>query len=123
MSEKSAGYAHLRVRISESDKSFLRSLSAKNGSRPNISRAVKLMIEKTREGREPLSIPKSTLRDIQCLAKALRRTPAQVTHESIAAILEMIDDDQIPLIVMELRLAKKYLGSFLKSPRRNHERL
>ena len=100
--------AHLRVRLPEEDKAFLGALSKKQGGRPNISRAVKLLIEKERSSATMIEIYPETRAKIERVAKMLRRTSSQVIDESFDTILEMIDNEKVPLLVMELRLVRAY---------------
>ena len=100
--------AHLRVRLPEEDKAFLGALSKKQGGRPNISRAVKLLIEKEKSSATMIEIYPETRAKIERVAKMLRRTSPQVIDESFDTILEMIDNEKVPLLVMELRLVRAY---------------
>ena len=101
--------AHLRVRLPEEDKAFLGALSKKQGGRPNISRAVKHLIEKERSSASMVEIYPQTRAKIDRVAKMLRRTRSQVIDESFDSILDMIDNEKkVPLLVMELRLVRAY---------------
>jgi hypothetical protein len=108
MRDKKTAYAHLRVRLPESDKDFLGELSRKQGGKPNISRAVKHLIEKERASVSTLEIYPETRAKIERIAKMLRRTTAQVTDEAFETIIEMINHERPPLLVLELRLVKTY---------------
>ncbi len=101
-------HAHLRVRLPEADKAFLGSLSSREGGKPNISRAVKQLIEKERLRCTTVEILPSTRAKIQRLSKLLRRSDAQVINDAVDGILAMIDNDKTPLLVMELRLVRTY---------------
>jgi predicted DNA-binding protein len=108
MRENKMAFAHLRVRLPEADKQFLADLSAKLGKRINISRAVKYLIEKEKASASASDIYPETREKIAVIAKMLRRTTAQVTEEAIETILEMIESERLPLMVLELRLVKTY---------------
>jgi predicted DNA-binding protein len=107
MADKSA-CAHLRVRLHETDKEFLASLSQREGGKSNISKAVKQLIEREKLRSTMIEIYPHTREKIERLTKLLRRTDAQVIDESVESILAMIEDDKVPLLVMELRLVKTY---------------
>lgn len=101
-------YAHLRVRLPESDKDFLGELSRKQWGKPNISRAVKHLIEKEKASASMIEIYPETRAKVERVAKMLRRTTAQVTDEAFETILEMINHERPPLLILELRLVKTY---------------
>lgn len=107
MADKTAR-AHLRVRLHESDKDFLGNLSKKQGGKPNISRAVKQLIEREKLRSTMIEIYPETREKIERLARLLRRSDAQVIDESVESILALMEDDKVPLLVMELRLVKTY---------------
>jgi len=112
-------HAHLRVRLPEADKAFLGSLSCREGGKPNISRAVKKLIEKERSRGTTVEILPSTRAKIQRLSKLLRRSNAQVINDAVDGILAMKDNDKTPLLVMELRLVQTYAkASRNRLPRR-----
>jgi len=110
MADKSA-CAHLRVRLHEADKEFLGRLSKKEGGKPNISRAVKQLIEREKLRSTMIEIYPQTREKIERLANLLRRSNAQVIDEAVESILAMMEDDKVPLLVMELRLVKTYAKS------------
>jgi hypothetical protein len=122
MRDKKMAYAHLRVRLPEADKTFLGQLSRKQGGKPNISRAVKHLIEKEKASASMLEIYPETRAKIERIAKMLRRSTAQVTDEAFETILEMINHDRPPLLVLELRLVKTY-GKDLNGVASRHKRL
>lgn len=107
MADKIA-HAHLRVRLLEADKAFLGALSCREGGKPNISRAVKQLIEKERSRCTTVEILPATRAKIQKLSKLLRRSDAQVINDAVDGILAMLEDDKLPLLVMELRLVRTY---------------
>ena len=100
--------AHLRVRLPEADKEFLGDFAKKQWGRPNISRAVKQLIEKEKSRSTMIEIYPCTRVKIERLAKLLRRSDAQVIEDSVEGILAMIEEDKVPLLVMELRLVRTY---------------
>lgn len=112
MANNKKAYAHLRVRLPESDKAFLGELSRKQGDKLNISRAVKHLIEKEKLSGTTLEIYPETRAKIERIAKMLRRSKAQVVDEAFVTILELINSDDPPLLVMELRLVKTYGKDF-----------
>jgi hypothetical protein len=103
--------AHLRVRLPEADKDFLSDLAKKQWGKPNISRAVKDLIEKEKSRSTMIGIYPATRVKIERLAKLLRRSDAQVIEESVDSILAMMEEDKVPLLVMELRLVRNYTKS------------
>ena len=123
LDKKKAAYAHLRVRLPESDKTFLGKLSRQQGGKPNISRAVKHLIEKEKASASLLEIYPQTRTKIDRLAKMLRRTPAQVTDEAFDAILEMMNNERPPLLILELKLVKTYGKDLDCTATSKHKRL
>ncbi len=112
MADKKKAYAHLRVRLPESDKIFLGELSRKQGDKLNISRAVKHLIEKEKLSGSMLEIYPETRVKIERIAKMLRRSNAQVIDEAFTTILELIKCERTPLLILELRLVKTYGKDF-----------
>ena len=100
--------AQLRVRLSKDDMDFLIQLAHKLPGRANISQVVKDLIHNAREGAYALPLSMESQQKLESMALLLRRSPDLVVADALDAVESLSDDDEPPLLVLELKLIKTH---------------
>jgi hypothetical protein len=112
MSE-AAKNGQLRVRV---DQDSLRELAQIATSRPNqntisdlVREAISYFLERKGQNPPPDLVTNACLDGVLKLAEETERAPAQVLEECVEGIQRLLKTGETPLIVLELRLRRKYI--------------
>lgn len=96
---------------------FLIHLAKGQPGKPNVSRVVKDMISKARDNAYALPLGADVQKKLDAMALTLRRSPEIIVAEALEAVESLSENDEPPLLVMELKLVKSHRNRSKNSAR------
>lgn len=103
----------LRVRLTREERTALEKLIVKRGRNETISDVIREALSWCLHpglNKEPCYISPELHKRVQTLSKSLNRDPNQVFEDCVQGILDLIEnpDQELPLVVMEVKLRRQY---------------